>query len=275
MTQIEWNSVGNRRYEIGIDRGVLYIPEDGIAVPWNGLTSVDEISDTTVEPLYFNGVKYYDYVSRGDFKGTLRAYTYPAEFEIFDGVLESPANGIYITGQIPTTTFHLSYRTMIGNDVDGINKGYKIHILYNLTAKPSNKSYSTLGGRADSAFEFAWELSSVPVEAFNLRPTSHIIFDTTKMHETAIYEIERTIYGSSESEPQILSVDEFEEMTSVAADIEIIDHGDGSWSAVGSDYYIKSSGTYGQFTIHDADAVYLDQNTYEISTTSVPDPGSV
>lgn len=270
MAEIEWNSVGNRRYEIGIDRGVLYIPDDNVAVPWNGITAVSEVSDSTVEPLYYNGVKYYDYVSRGDFKGSIRAYTYPEEFEIFDGVLKSPANGIYITGQIPTSTFHLSYRTMIGNDIDGVNKGYKIHVLYNLTAKPSNKSYSTLGGKAESAFEFAWDLTSVPVDAFNLRPTSHIIFDTTQMHEIAIYEVERTLYGTSDTVPRILSIDEFEEMTSVAADIEILDNGDGSWSAVGSDYFIKSNNTYGHFTIHEAEAVYLDSKTYEITSTTVP-----
>lgn len=267
MAEIEWNSIGNRRYEVGIDRGVLYIPDDNVAVPWNGLTSVDEISDSTVEPLYFNGVKYYDYVSRGDFKGTLKAFTYPDEFELFDGVLESPSNGIYVTGQIPTTTFHLSYRTMIGNDLDGVNSGYKIHVLYNLTAKPSNKSYTTLGGKAESAFEFSWDLSSVPVDAFNLRPTSHIIFDTTKMHEIAIYEVERALYGTQYDTPTVLSVDQFEDMTAVAADIQVVDNGDGTWSATGSDYYIKRNLSRGEFLIREANATYLDSETYEITST--------
>ena len=267
MSTIEWNSVGSRNYEIGLDRGVLYIPKRNIAVPWNGLTGINEMSDTTVEPLYFNGVKYYDYVTRGDYKASLRAYTYPEEFELFDGVLQSPANGIYLTGQIPTDTFHLSYRTMIGNDLDGINKGYKIHVLYNLTAKPSNKAYATMGGRAEQAFEFSWDLSSVPVDAFNLRPTSHIIFDTTKMHELAIYEVERTIYGTRSSDPEILPIDDFEDMTQFAADIQILDNLDGSWSAVGSDYFIKQNNTYGQFTIREANAVYTDEDTYEISST--------
>lgn len=267
MSQIEWNSVGNRNYEIGLDRGVLYVPDQEIAVPWNGLTAVDEVPDTNIEPLYFNGIKYFDYITRGDYKGSIRAFTYPEEFELFDGVLKSPANGIYITGQVPTSTFHLSYRTLIGNDIDGIDRGYKIHVLYNMTARPSNKSYLSLGGRAESAYEFSWDLSSVPVEAFNLRPTSHIIFDTTKMHELAIYEIERTIYGTATTPPQILPVDEFEEMTQFAADIQILDNGNGSWSALGSDYFIKTNGRLGQFTINEANAVYLDDNTYEITST--------
>ena len=267
MAEIEWNSVGKRIFEVGLDRGVLYIPDQEIAVPWNGLTNVDDVPDSTIEPLYFNGVKYHDYISRGDYKGTLSAFTYPEEFELFDGVFESPANGIYITGQIPTNTFHLSYRTMIGNDIEGQNLGYKIHILYNLTAKPSAKAYGTLGPTAAAAYEFSWELSSVPVAAFNLRPTSHIIFDTTKMHELAIYEIERTIYGTDETPPQILSIDEFEEMTQFVADIQITDNLDGSWNAAGSDYYIKLNRASQEFAIHEANAVYLDSQTYEITST--------
>lgn len=266
MAKLQWNSVGDRRYEAGIDRGVLYLPEEENAVPWNGLTSVDEVSDTTVEPLYFNGVKYFDYTTRGDYKGTLKAFTYPKEFELFDGVLESPDNGIFITGQIPKGVFHLSYRTMIGNDIDGITSGYKIHVLYNLTAKPSNKTYRTLGVN-ETAFEFAWELSSVPVEAFNLRPTSHIIFDTTKMHEIAIYEVERALYGTETTVPKVLSVDEFENMSSTAADIVVVDHGDGTWSATSSDYYIKRNLGAGQFAIKEADALYLTPEKYALSST--------
>lgn len=264
MTRLQWNSVGQRRYEQGIERGVLYIPRDGVAVPWNGLISVDTSADTNIEPLYFNGVKYFDYVSRGDFKGVLKAFTYPEEFEIFDGVLESPNNGIFITGQRPTGNFHLSYRTNIGNDVEGLNGGYKIHVLYNLTAKPSNKVYKTLTGDPE-AYEFSWDLTSVPVDAFNLSPTSHIIFDTTKMHEGAIYEIERALYGTDTTDPEVLSVDAFEQLASMAPDIVVTDNGDGTWTAVGSDYYLKQNDAYQEFRIEQIEATYLNSTTYEIS----------
>lgn len=267
MSQIEWNSVGGRRYEVGIDRGVLYLPAQETAVPWNGLISVDEASDATIEPFYFNGVKYFDYVSKGDFQATLKAFTYPPEFEEFDGVLESPTNGIFITGQRQSGVFHLSYRTMIGNDVDGLNGGYKIHVLYNLTAKPSNKSYSTLDN-ASAAYEFSWELSSVPVDAFNLRPSSHIIFDTTKMHPAAIIEVERVLYGNEEQEPEVISVDEFEEITNVADDLIITDHGDGTWSAEGSEYYIKQRLRSTEFAIENSNAVYLDEHTFQVSSST-------
>lgn len=265
MTRIAWNSAGQRKYEVGIDRGVLYLPDQGIAVPWNGLTSLDEVSDTTVEPLYFNGIKYYDYVSRGDYKATLRAFTYPSEFELFDGVRES-GNGIFVTGQIPSGVFHLSYRTMIGNDVEGVSNGYKIHVLYNLTAKPSNKKYSTINGD-ESAFEFSWDLTSVPVEGLNLRPSSHIIFDTTMMHEIAIFDIEQTLYGTDTTEPSVKSIDEFETMTTMASQLEVEDHGDGTWSITGSDYFIKQNAAAGIFTVKEANAVFLDGVTYEISST--------
>ncbi|QPL14673.1 major tail protein [Gordonia phage Schwartz33] len=265
MTRIVWNSVGQRRFEVGIDRGVLYLPDEGVAVPWNGLTAVDEVSDTVVEPLYFNGIKYFDYVSRGDFRGTLKAFTYPEEFELYDGVRAS-GNGIFVTGQVPTGVFHLSYRTMIGNDVDGVSSGYKIHVLYNLTAKPANKSYSTTNQK-NSAQEFSWDLTSVPVAGLNLRPSSHIIFDTTKMHELAILEVEQALYGTDTIEPSMKTIDEFEFITTTAAQIDIVDNGDGTWSATGSDFFIKQMPGVGLFTIKDADAVYLDEDTYEISTT--------
>jgi hypothetical protein len=155
---------------------------------------------------------------------------------------------------------------MIGNDIDGIDGGYKIHVLYNLTAKPSNKQYSTITPNPN-AFEFSWELSSVPVEALDLRPTSHIIFDTTKMHEGAIYEVEKVIYGTNTETAKILSIDEFEEMTNTASNIDIVDHGDGTWSATGSDYYIKSNPGAREFLIKEANAVFLNPTTYNISSS--------
>ena len=264
MARMAWNSVGQRKYEAGIDRGVLYLPDQGIAVPWNGLTSVNETSATKVDPLYFNGIKYYDYVSRGDFQGTLKALTYPEEFEIYDGNVES-VNGIYVTGQIPTGIFHLSYRTMIGDDVDGISSGYKIHVLYNLTAKPSNRIYSTVNDR-HAAQEFSWDLYSVPAEGLNLRPTSHIIFDTTKMHELAILDVEAALYGTDYTEPEIVSIDEFETMTSTAMELTVVDNGDGTWSVIGSDFYIKRNHQASLFTIKEANAEYLDEFTYEITS---------
>lgn len=267
MAKLDWNSVGDRRYELGIDRGVLYIPSQEVAVPWNGLTSVDTITDSKVEPFYFNGVKYFDHVSADDFKGALRAFTYPPEFEEFDGVRELQTNGLFVTGQNQTTTFHLSYRTLIGNDLDGLNAGYKIHVLYNLTAKPSAKSSATLESDA-SAFEFVWDLSSIPQSVGRLQPSSHIIFDTTKMHPAAIVEVERILYGTDETKPTALSINEFENVLSLADDLIIIDHGDGTWSATGAEYYIKQRLGSSEFAIENSNAVFIDEHTFVISSST-------
>ena len=271
MAQISWNSTGARHFESGIDRGVLYPPE-GKAVPWNGLIALEEASDTQIEPLYFDGLKYHDHISRGDYKATLHAYTYPKEFDIFDGVAQSPVNGITVTGQIPIDTFDLSYRTMIGNDIEGINRGYKIHVLYNLTAVPSNRVYQTMSPQI-SAYEFSWELSSVPVPAFEMRPTSHLIFDTTKMHDSSIYEIERCLYGTETLDGMTVPPADFEAIAAAAPDLVVNGPAsDGSWSITGSEYYITKDWDSGFFEVRQANATYLDANTYDISSSDAEAP---
>lgn len=266
MAKINWDSTGERQYELGIDRGVLYIPHQSVAVPWHGLTSVETVSDTTIEPFYFNGVKYFDNIATGDFQGSLRAFTYPDEFEEFDGVSELPTNGLFVTGQQSSNVFHLSYRTMIGNDLEGLNRGYKIHVLYNLTVQPAVKSNKTLGDNPE-AYEFGWNLYSVPMGVNGLKPSSHIVFDTTRMHPAAITELERVLYGTDETQPQVLSIDEFTDLLAVADDLIIVDHGDGTWSATGPEYYIKRKLGSSEFAIENSNAVFLDEWTYQISSS--------
>ena len=136
MPILEWDKVGERYYETGIDRGVLYMP-DGSAVPWNGLTSVIEHFDKSTSPVYYDGMKISDLVSLGDFSATMKAVTYPEEFVEIEGSAKL-RNGLFV-GDQPPQTFCLCYRTKIGNDVDGVDSGYKIHLIYNLTAIPSDK----------------------------------------------------------------------------------------------------------------------------------------
>lgn len=159
MAKIEWDKPGARRYEIGVDHGVLY-PGDSEGVPWNGLVSVDEdASGAEQESLYFDGYKYYDYVSNEEFQATLSAFTYPDEFEACLGrVMVSP--GAYASGQ-PRKTFGLAWRTKIADDLDG-DRGYKLHILYNATALPSSKSYQT-HAETPAPVNFQWQITAVPV----------------------------------------------------------------------------------------------------------------
>lgn len=198
MSKVAWNKPGERRYETGVDRGVLYLA-DGSGVPWNGLTSVDEdLSDVATTPYFFDGIKYMDTRYPGDYSGSLKAYTYPDEFLPFDGYAELN-NGVLLGHQPVYDRFGLSYRTLIGNDVDGLSKGYKIHILYNLVATPDNRSYPTVSNQP-SPEEFSWKLTGVPEAIPGYRPTVHIILDTTKLNPFLIADVERILYGQDQSE---------------------------------------------------------------------------
>jgi len=191
MTKLVWDQVGERLYETGVDRGVLYL-SDGSAVPWNGLTSVNETVDDATTPVYFDGVKYQDVQSTGDFAATLTAFTYPDEFLEYEGVVDL-GNGVFVDGQ-NSKSFGLSYRTYIANDVNGTDHGYKIHILYNLTATPNAVNYSTLTS-ADNPIPFSWTLTGIPEGADGFRPTAHVIFDSRYLSPTMFAGLEDLIYG--------------------------------------------------------------------------------
>jgi hypothetical protein len=192
MTKLVWDQVGERLYETGVDRGVLYL-SDGSAVPWNGLTSVNETAgDDVTTPVYFDGVKYQDVQSTGDFAATLTAFTYPDEFLEYEGVVDL-GNGVFVDGQ-NSKVFGLSYRTMVANDVNGIDHGYKIHILYNLTATSSAVSYNTMSSVAEP-IPFSWTLAGVPEDVDNFRPTAHVIFDSRVLNVGLLKAIEDLLYG--------------------------------------------------------------------------------
>ena len=141
MATLVWDEIGKRFYETGISKGVFY-DVSGYGVAWNGLTALEETVSSEVQAVHFDGVKFNDIVTMGDFTATLRAWTYPDEFLPYEGILEDVL-GFFVTDQ-PQSQFGLSYRTEMGDDVNGITGGYKIHLLYNLTALPSQKVYNTL-----------------------------------------------------------------------------------------------------------------------------------
>ena len=199
MTAIEWDKVGERTYETGVDRGVLYIP-DGIAVPWNGLTEVTEDRTREIKSYFMDGIKYLDHHVPGAFSGTLKAYTYPDELEELMGNMEF-VQGVWAHDQ-RASTFNLSYRTRIGNDVDGVDHGYKIHILYNLTASASNVSYPSIGENVTPNL-FEWKLSGVPAKMFGIRPTAHISIDSRQVDPDFLETVEAFLYGTEEDDPAL------------------------------------------------------------------------
>lgn len=192
MTSIAWDEVGTRRWQTGIDHGVLYLP-DGSAVPWNGLTSLSEDLTREVKSYYLDGVKYLDHHVPGSFKATLQAFTYPDEFDELLGNKEY-APGVFLHDQ-NTQLFNLSYRTLIGNDLVGSELGYKIHVIYNIQASAAAAGFSTMG-ESPVPGAFSWELTGTPSQMFGIRPTSHVSFDSTRIDPEVLTTIEETLYGT-------------------------------------------------------------------------------
>lgn len=205
MTTLSWDASGQRFYETGVDQGVLYLPDAAGAysngVAWNGLTSVSE-SPTGAEPnaLYADNIKYLNLYSAEEFGATIEAYTYPDEFAQFDGMF-TPEVGISV-GQQSRKSFGLSYRTKVGNDVDGDNHGYKLHLIYGCTASPSEKAFSSINDSPE-AITFSYEVSTVPVAVTGATPTSIVTVDSTKVGSAALASLEDFLYGTSGTDPSL------------------------------------------------------------------------
>ena len=210
MPKLTWDNTGERIFETGIKQGVLYpIQSDGKyskGVAWNGLTAVTESpSGAEATALYADDIKYLNLLSNEEFGATIEAYTYPDEFAECDGSAEL-ATGVMI-GQQKRKTFGLCYRTTIGNDVEGNDYGYKLHLVYGCLAAPSEKGYSTINDNPD-AITFSWEVSTTPVNVEGFKPTSQITIDSTKADPTKLAALEAILYGSAETEAKLPLPDE-------------------------------------------------------------------
>ena len=210
MPKLTWDNTGERIFETGIKQGVLYpIQSDGKytkGVAWNGLTAVTESpSGAEATALYADDIKYLNLLSNEEFGATIEAYTYPDEFAECDGSAEL-ATGVMI-GQQKRKTFGLCYRTTIGNDVEGNDYGYKLHLVYGCLAAPSEKSYSTINDNPD-AITFSWEVSTTPVNVAGFKPTSQITIDSTKADPTKLAALEAVLYGAEAAEAKLPLPDE-------------------------------------------------------------------
>ena len=209
MSKIVWDATGDRTYETGVRQCVLYVQKDGAypnGVAWNGITAVTESpSGAESTPLYADDIKYLNLVSAEEFGATIEAYTYPDEFKECNGEAELVA-GINI-GQQYRKTFGVCYLTTIGNDVDGNNHGYKLHIIYGAQAAPSEKSYSTINDSPE-AITFSWEVTTTPVNVTGHKPTASITIDSTKVDATKLAALEAILYGSDDTEARLPLPDE-------------------------------------------------------------------
>lgn len=201
MATLTWDVQGERYYETGVSKGVLYPFKEGKyskGVAWNGLTAVNESpSGAEPTPLYADNIKYLNLLSNEEFAATVEAYTYPDEFAECDGSAKL-AVGISV-GQQKRIPFGLSYVTKLGNDTDGQDHGYKIHLIYGALAKPSQKNYATINDNPE-AITFSWELSTTPVAVPNMKPTACITIDSTKVTPENLKKIEDKLYGTETEE---------------------------------------------------------------------------
>lgn len=218
MSKLIWDQTGERLYETGVKNGVLYPQGEGGAYPkgvaWNGLTAVTESpSGAEASPLYADDIKYVELMSNEEFGGTIEAYTYPDDFAACDGSAEL-APGVKI-GQQPRKAFGFSYKTTLGNDVEGNDYGYKLHLVYGAKAAPSEKAYATINDSPE-AITLSWEFTTTPVSVEGFKPTSHIEIDSTKVDATKLAALEAILYGSDSEEARLPLPDEVAELLKAA-----------------------------------------------------------
>lgn len=210
MSKLVWDKSGERRFETGVKQGVLYpIAADGtypLGVAWNGLTAVTESpSGAEANPFYADDIKYLNIMSAEDFGGTIEAYTYPKEFGECNGEV-SIAKGVNI-GQQSRKTFGFCYRTGIGNDILGMEYGYKLHLVYGALAAPSEKANSTIN-ESPEPLAMSWEFSTTPVNVTGHKPTAHLTIDSTEVGAEKMAELEAILYGSESEEARMPLPDE-------------------------------------------------------------------
>lgn len=262
MVQLEWDKIDERRFETGIDRGVLYL-EDGRGVSWSGFTSVDENVAETTSPFFLDGVKYLDVPTISDYEATLKAFTYPDEFLEYEGML-SLGGGLYADDQ-PPKQFSLSYRTLVGDGLRGIEFGYRTHLVWNLIASIDAKSFTT-NTNIQNLSDFTWKVSSLPETIPGYRPTAHAYIDSTKIDPFLLADLEAILYGTDEVEARLPSLSELNDFLADWTLFVVTDNGDGTFTIEGPDELMDVDED-GLFEIREINATHITPNAYTIPTT--------
>lgn len=264
MTKLIWDETGSRLFETGVDRAVLFL-QDGTVVPWNGLTEITEKPGVNQSPVYFDGQKVQDLVSLGEFSATMKAFGYPKKFRMVEGLGEF-RNGVFV-GDQPPQVFGLSWRTLIGNDLDS-DAGYKIHILYNVTAIANDSAYVTVKSETEP-IEFQWNLFAVPEEVPGFRQTAHFIIDSTDIDPWLLEDLEGQLYGTATEDPFLATIPEMSAFLNGWYRLLVVDNGDGTWTATSmrDDAIQFDPVDPTEFTLVDVNAVFTDEDTYQLSDT--------
>lgn len=261
LPSMTWDNPSDRIYEIGLDRGMFY-GEDNKGIAWNGLVGVNENPNFESQPLFQDGIKYGNQITKSDFAYSIEAFTFPDEVLEYEGT-EIDSSGISVYDQVPRP-FGLSYRTLKG-DASNPDLGYKIHILYNLIAISDAIERSTINEET-SPLTFKWNAVATPVRQGATRPHAHVTIDSTKIDPVKLRNLETILYGSYFNDPTLPDLGTMLELADDGYAIVILDLGNGYWQASGSDedvFYIGET----RFQIDNVTAVYLDADTYNVSST--------
>lgn len=262
MSRLNWGAVGERFYETGVDRGVLYVTGQP-GVPWNGLTSVLEApTGGEATPFYIDGVKYLNVASAEEFEATITAFTYPDEFYLCEGSV-SAFNGLFVTHQ-PKRTFGMSYRSKIGNDVEGPDHGYKLHIIYNALAEPSQRSNTTING-SSAPSDFSWKVTTCPPVVPGYKRTAHFFIDSRFTDPVSLSAIEDVLYGSDSNSAHLPTPLELFNIFETSSSFVVVDNGDGSFTATGTDFEVHMLDAT-SFEINTSSAEFVDEDSYTLSS---------
>lgn len=262
MTRLDWNPIGSKIFETGVDRGVLYVPGQN-GVVWNGLVSVIETpSGGETRSFYYDGKKFLTVASSEEMAGTINAYYSPPEFDICDGSLK-PEDGVYAWQQ-RRSSFGLSFRTKTGNDINGLDSSYKIHIIYNILASPSERPYKTNSSEPEPLV-LSWEYTTKPVPFPGCMPTAHITIDSAKASASIVSEIEAILYGSYTTNARLPLPNEILSLFG-GYDIQVVDNGNGIFTISGDPVAVTflSDGTY---RITSESVVQITDGEFNISST--------
>lgn len=257
MMNLTWDEFGSHQFETGVDRGVFF-PKSGPGVAWNGLVSIKEDVETAGQAvIYVDGQKVVNQLDLGTFSATLDAYTYPDEFEPYDGYSEP-----MFSGQ-KRSEFGLSYRTLMGND-NHQEAGYKLHIIYNCLASPSSRNDQSLNSDSE-ILTFSWDLKTRP-EAFPYdRPTSHIIIESPNVEPGALAAVEAVLYGLS-APPRLLTIAELLAIFEANAIITVTSLGGGRWQVTGPDVNVKQLADPTRWQFDWPNVIPLTTHEYRVSS---------
>jgi hypothetical protein len=262
MSRLTWANFGERFYELGIDRGVLYVDSDA-GVAWSGLVSIAETpSGGGAKPFYVDGYKYLNIADSEEFEAKISAFYSPPEFDVCDGITEIQP-GLYATQQ-RRKPFGLSYRTKIGNDIDGENHSYKIHLVFNALAEPTDHTYASLDDKNDAPV-LAWSMTTKPVLIPGVGYASHLVINAGEATPYALNQLEEMLYGTDDDPPRLPTGPEVAAMFEDAAPLTVLDAGDNQYIISGSGLAVADIDEY-TYQITGDTIVEIDADTYEISS---------